>query len=512
MVPSNSNPLSTPQRRLPVETLILTLFFLVTYGLAAVSVVIDYGHALTVAGPNTVGEAGKVYFAHRFQIGESMFATAEHPPYYPSFHGPLLHSLVGALGQITGASIIHLYGIGRTISVLATMGSFVLAGLMLRQLGTSSKWALVVTVVCLGMRDTFHHTISFRPDNWILCLTAFACYVMMAFGEKRWGIALATGIAVIAFFVKPTGISIAGCVVGALLLQHRWKAAVASGIGTILATTSIAFFINAASQGAYFEAMDQARGVPFRFGMLLTCLNQPVTWAPLIVPLALIPFVYRSPDGKLRTDQLTVFVFWSVSVIAACVAATRLGSNPYYMVSGVFLGMILTCRWLSIEVKRGNWNWKWRAVALIVIAGVPFVPPTMSRLYHTLILNAPLHDIAVELTEHFADERPRLAAMANDLEQPVYCDDPGFNVLLDRPGILHPMLVSMMVAQGSFDEDVLLEAVRQKQYGMIVLTGSEWQWEYQGLVPVSHAMLVEIGRNYRRIHPNMKYIVMVPRE
>lgn len=508
MAPLNS--LSPAQRRIPFAALILTLFCLATYGLAAVSVVIDYLHALMVAGPNTVGEAGKVYFAHRFQIGESMFATANSPPYYPSFHGPLLHSLVGAVGQIAGASIIDLYGIGRTISVLATVVSFALAGLMFRQLGTNSWWAIVVAVACLGMRDTFHHTVSFRPDNWILCLTALACYVMMAFSEKRWGVALATGIAVVAFFVKPTGISIAGGIVGVLLLQTRLQAAIATGIGTVVATASIALLINLASLGAYFEAMDQARGVPFRLGMLTTCLNQPTTWVPLLTPVLLIPAIWGRPGSQSESGVLTMIVFWLVSFIAACVAATRLGSNPYYMVSPVFLGVILTCHWLSLNIRESRWSWK--AAALIVIAGVTFVPATLGRLYYSLILNAPLQDISVELTEHFGDERPLLASMANDLQQPVYSDDPGLNVLLDRPGILHPMLVSMMVAQGSFDEQVLLETVRKRQYGMIVLTGSDWQWEYQGLVPVSDAMLLEIGRNYRRVLPNMKYIVMVPRE
>ncbi|MEO2033901.1 MAG: hypothetical protein ABGZ35_17635 [Planctomycetaceae bacterium] len=465
-------------------------------------------NAVRVAGPNTVGEAGKVYFAHRFQTGQSLFATADQPPYYPSFHGPLFHSVVGAIGRVCGATVLDLYGIGRTISVLATCGSFLLAGLILRQLGTGWKWLTVLIVVAMGMEATFQHTISFRPDNWILFLTALTCFLMMTCREQTWAIVAVTLISVVAFFIKPTGISIAGCVVGVLLMERRWKAAILSAAGSVVITSILTVGLNAVSEGAYFQAMNQARGVPFRMSSLLGCLNFPVTWASLAVPFVLVSPVLRSPLSIMRSRQLILIVFWAVSLAFACVTATRMGSGPYYMNSAVLFGLILICHWLSIESKQRRWHSG--IVGLVVLAGLPSIPPAVIAIDHAVFKAMPLHDISVHVTKHFEDERSIVSAMGNVLSQPVFSDDPGLNVLLNRPAVLEPILVAMMIANGSFDESILLEAVRQQRYGMIVLTGSEGYWQFEGVAAVSDAFMQEVIRHYRQIRSDLKYTVMIP--
>jgi len=128
----DSSGLKTPIRKLGRDTeklqktgkqpfprtwlMILIIFMVFVGGRAAINIYSLYGSAIAY-GPNTVGEAGKVYYAKNFIEGRSIFSSGETAPFYPSFHGALLHSMVGVVGRLFQLETNCLYYIGRGISI-----------------------------------------------------------------------------------------------------------------------------------------------------------------------------------------------------------------------------------------------------------------------------------------------------------------------------------------------------------------------------------------------------------
>jgi hypothetical protein len=90
---------------------------------------------------NTLGEAGKVYYAHRFQTGRTIFEAGDQPPFYPSMHGALLHAAVGMIGRLFDLPMGSLYGVGRAISIVMTLLALAGAGVILRAIGASGRGA-----------------------------------------------------------------------------------------------------------------------------------------------------------------------------------------------------------------------------------------------------------------------------------------------------------------------------------------------------------------------------------
>ena len=126
--PEKSN---DPRRRLNKVSSVF-FGFVIVLGTRAVVSLVYLTLALLVPGENTVGEAGKVFYAERVLAGELPFLPGESPPYYPAVHGVLLHASVGAIGKLLSLPHTDLYFVGRGISLLFTLASLFLAWRLLR--------------------------------------------------------------------------------------------------------------------------------------------------------------------------------------------------------------------------------------------------------------------------------------------------------------------------------------------------------------------------------------------
>jgi len=128
---------SNVPRRLPTRISLVGLGlviagFVIVLGTRAIVTLVYLMLALLVPGENTVGEAGKVFYAERVLAGELPFLPGESPPYYPAVHGVLLHASVGAIGKLLSLPHTDLYFVGRGISLLFTLASLFLAWRLLR--------------------------------------------------------------------------------------------------------------------------------------------------------------------------------------------------------------------------------------------------------------------------------------------------------------------------------------------------------------------------------------------
>ena len=485
---------------------VLTLLLL---GLAAVlltylsSVVLRYyAGALVASGPNTIGEAGKVYFAQRFAEGRSIFETGLETPYYPSVHGALLHAIPGGFGFLLGADTTTYYYIGRALSVAFTVGTVFVATRILTALDMSRVWIVIPLLLMLAERHVFNHSVSYRPDNWVLFFSASCCLVILS-GKQGWrSHALLTTLPVLAFYTKATALSLLGSVVIALIVLQRTREAMRVAGVSLLLLLSTGAVLQYASDGRFLEAFSSGAGVGFSMKRSVMFLVDPLLAFVVSLPILLSRYWSKKSRPASR-PALTLRVFWAVGLFSSIVAVTRTGSNFYYFIEPYFYGSLLLAYWLHSTVLPASSS-ALRLTSSTAILAVSFV----SFASHVGYSGKP--DISLFETLLFADERQYAADIANASGSAIFSSDPGLNVLLNSPRVVHPSLQTELILGGVLSPETLLGPVEQCEYARIYLTKHGFQ--FHGVLGLPPEFFEAVERQYQLAPYDGDYLVYEPKQ
>lgn len=471
--------------------------------------------AFTADGPNTVGEAGKVYFAWQVEQGQWPIADGLSAPYYPSVHGLLTHAVVGLWGRSVGARETDLYSMGRWISLLLTVAALFLLGDVGRRLGARPAvlaWCLLLWV---GTPAFLQHAVSYRPDNWLLFLESIALWTVL-FGRNRshvWNTVLLL-LPMVAFHVKAPGVAIGAEIVLGLGLIRGWKPAVLLGAGQgVLLAASLAI-VQWASGGRYLSAF--AHGVAGVGGspgqVLLALLGSRDVVLPFLVitPATLLGRIRHLGKEDVRTRALVAF--WAASTSIAVVISTRAGSDSYYFLGAGTYGL------LCWAVVMSRWKAGQGADTLVAKTGDARLHLGVSGAAVTLLalfgpLAVPGHergsDIALAQTERVAGDRQLIADRINRGGQYCYTDDPGLNVLLKRPAVIYPSIEVLMMRSRALPVDLLEQRLREGSFDCMVSTGMTLTYPGSPMLQADFWRTAQIY--YPRIERQGIYRVMFPR-
>ena len=405
--------------------------------------------ALVANGPNTVGEAGKVYFASKIQAGGRAWATGDTPPYYPSLHGVLLHFSVGALGRVFGSSTSELYWIGRSLSVLFTLSALGLAASIARRTGVPNLFMIFGFLLWIGTYAITQHTVSYRPDNWLLFLSVLSCWLLIREPRGPVAIAVLVFIPTLAFLIKAPGVGLGLAIVAALFVQGR----VRTGAVVALAQSAVLLLalgaIDLSSGGGFSSAMRMGGEAGFSARHLLVSLADPVVAFVVLFPglFMLLP-LFRALVRRNVVVRV-LFAYWAATLLCYGAAATRAGSNSYYFLEPMTYGLILTLVWLVARLRVGQASLVSLVPYLLAVAVVT-IPGTV----RVATLGNP-EDVALVQTSLVGNHRSIVADHVNSTGSYCYSDDPGLNVLLDRPAIIYPLLQVQLIHNGRMAHDAL---------------------------------------------------------
>lgn len=488
-------------RRFHRPLLSLTAVLLVV--LAATHLIYLAG-ALSAPGPNTTGEAGKVYFAYRFAADGTLFDSGMAPPYYPSVHGAFLHALPGMIGDWIGADRIELLYIGRAISVGFTVGTLLLGVFVLRALGLQAGWLALIALLLFASLGLTIHTTSYRPDNWLLFYSTAACLIVV--GGKRGFLYLATlsVLPSLAFFTKATGLSLLLSIVLGLAVARRYRDAFCVGLQAALLIVLVGTVLQLTSGGEFLTSLRTISGMSFSAAHTVRFFIDPfmcVLGAPLLVVIDRIS-VREKPTGPLAS----VAAFWAVSLVTALFSASRTGSNTYYFLEPYFYAALLMVFWLA-RAHHSFALWPARRVAvttmLLIAINVSLSIIVFDRLWH-----GRGGDGALVETQLYGDERRAWADAANLSGAAMFSSDPGLNVLLDRPAVIHPYVQSGLIASGRLPQETMLGPVVRQEYDWIVL--SRFKFSHQGVPRLPPEFLLVVERHYTRVPYVGQYLVYEP--
>lgn len=486
----------------------LAVFVLIVGGMALTSAYQFLG-IVAVPGPNTVGEAGKVYYARRFQLGQSIFDNGAAPPYYASMHGPLLHASVGVIGTIFNLPTSELYVVGRGISLLCTVLALTLIARMLRLFEARLIWFGALLAAFLAAQQIIEHAVSYRPDHWNLLLSVAACYLLLAYPGRRWRLPLLMLIPPVAFFIKAPGIALAVPILLGLGLEGRWKQAIACFFGSMAWWGLGCLAAEMISGGAFTAGMRGGMSMPVSYVYFIALVKSPQHWIPWLMPIALFAEGWP-PRGEYQRRWLTVTGFFAVAFIVAACGSMRAGSNTYYFLESYVYGLFLTVAWIGRLVDRRRDILAAAApavMALVLLFSLMFLQIFVGTWSATLAGDPPM-DVAVRISRLVGGEREAMAAEINENRWRVYSDDPGLNVLLDHPQVIDPLMPAMMVRHGSLTMEELIGPVKRREYDLIVLSGIVWH--HMGVVNIPPEFQQAMAENYQRAAVESKYLVLMP--
>lgn len=499
--------------RLPLSRSARIALWGLVFGVLALKAALTLGYlgrALLVEGPNTTGEAGKVYFAERVQEGRAPFDDGIAPPYYPSVHGVLVHAPVGGLGALLDASVTELYAIGRGISVLLTVFALALVGDLGRRLGLQPALLLAGLLAWVGSFDLIHHTVSYRPDNWLLFLGSLACWLVSTRPDARSSLAVLAVLPAVAFHVKSPGVVVGVAIVGALILQGHRRRAVGLGTVQLVLVLASVLVLEALSDGAYMSGLRAVGNVSASIRNVLFALapGDPIVPWLVFFPLVSLPMLRRHCVAGSGSLVCSVGVFWAVTTLGYAAASLRSGSNTYYFLEPATYGILIGLVWLSRsgkgkEASDGGSKVPTQVAAVALITVLLASPSTAS-----VLANGRMPDVALFRSEQLGDLRGPLAERLNGAGLQCYSDDPGLNVLLDRPAVIYPLLQKQMIEDGTLDSASLFRPVERREFDCVVLSGV--RWSYRNEPVLSDTFLRTIGENYRPDETVGRYTILAP--
>lgn len=492
--------------------LLLAILALVALTVRAGSSVHRLAEAYVAPGPNTIGEAGKVYFAARIQEGKLAFADGNSPPYYPSVHGVASHALVAAVGRIAGLRTEQLYGVGRTVSLVMTLLAVVLLVDIGRRSRLSASTMAVGGLLWLGSYPLLQHAVSYRPDNWLLFLSVLACWILIRPTLKRHHFLLLALLPALAFHVKSPGLVLVGVIALGILLRYGRETTAWLVSGQVLIILASVLTLERLSDGTYWDGLASADTVSITWDQALTVLLG--TPDPLIPFVVLLPVIFLTIDRSSRSShrplvKQILLVFWLGTLGAYGLAAMRMGSNTYYFLEpatyGLLLGLIRFSKWNTcrtvVEGSKRAFRCPVSVSAFVVtLLAIPSVLP--------LVGDGHLPSVASFRSERVAGYRTDLAARINSSDMYCYTDDPGLNVLLDRPAVIYPVLQTQMMRSGSLAPDTRLENVRRRDFDCVALTGI--RWSAYGSPAVGEAFYQAVRRHYGRVERMGPYELRFP--
>ena len=463
----------------PVRRVVLggaLALFIIVIGTGAIVTLHRLGHWALISGPNTVGEAGKVYFAHRVVTGQSIFVTGDKPPYYASMHGTLLHASVGWIGAIFNLSQESLYGVGRIISIISTIIALWLAGLILRKLGAGWPWFAALLAIFFTSEQMVVHSVSYRPDHWILLLSTFCCYLLVAHAQdrKRWHLIVLAVIPPIAFFIKAPGMALVLPIAASLMIERRGKiAAITAGTSFVLLGAAL-LAIEIGSGGKFSAGLRSGMDMPISFATYISFASVYLYWIAWLMPIALIRRALPM-RGETQRRWLVVPLFFAFGYVVSAIGSMRAGSNMYYFVDSYLYGMLLTVAWVADLVRREDGTY-WYAMAIVLIFAGLFAKPTydIARVSFPVDYETPM-DISIRISRDVGHERRELANIINENKLKCYSDDAGLNIMLDQPQVIYPLMQTLMIRNGALPKNGMAAPVIRQEYDVIMMTGYRWK-------------------------------------
>jgi hypothetical protein len=464
--------------------------WLVSLALGALALVVVF-ETFSVRVPAEVslnyGEGFVQLDAVRAARGEPLYGDPGTLPWTLHVYTPLYSWLV-ALLLLDGSSS---YVPGRLIgylSVLFTAALIVWSG---RTRSGSVAWGVGALYLTLPLFIPWGAAV--RPDNLAVAFSALGVVIVDRCAGRRslyWAIPvfLAAGL------TKQS--VLAGLAAACVSLALRDKR-IALRFSAVFATAMVAIVagLELASDGGFWlHTVSAHLDKPFgwnRVGSVATAFG--LSHAPLVLLAAALCI------RLALTRRASIYGLWLVIAALTTITAGKSGSDTNYFLEAAAAAMFLAAQELSWPASSAP---AWRRAVAAIAAGMAIVWAG---------LNVGLHE---RNGEWIAGSEAAFEAALIEWGRtpgPIVSDDAGFLLAANEPLYLRPYIMSELARSGDWDPAPLLEALRQREVGLLIV-----QREPEGIYHMRYTaeMRAAMERHYRRVGAyrlDFEYEIHTPR-
>jgi len=355
----------------------------------------------------------------------------------------------------------------RALSLLALLSSCVLVSAIVRSLGAARRPALLAGVFCLALFCVAADFPCFvgidDPTIPALAIYLAGLWVFLRWGVSRLGLAFSALLFVLAFSTKHNPVEFPLAVFAGLLLVSLRRALwfAACGLTSLAAAIALHFVYG----GPYFLRDLLA---PRSYSVAKVPLMLGVVWGPLLLPLGVslyTAYLYR------RDPRRRVVAF--VLLFGLLMGGYFLGGYgvSINVLFGCFVAMCILLGLFFDRVFSRSQRWVvYAPLALFAWLLIPWlvVPPLDDRAAVQLNWNPPL---ALEQTAAAEARFEDGVAMLRSQPGPALCESLLRCYFAGKPYIYDPYNATRMIGLGQLDSEVIVSAIRRRQFGAIQLSG-----------------------------------------
>jgi hypothetical protein len=396
------------------------------------------------------GESIVLDETHRLAEGQPLYAPPTALPLTVTAYSPVYYLAVGLLQQLSGDTG---YSVGRIVSVAATFASAVLIAWSVHRI--TANWA--AGLLACGL---------FLTQNLTVLLWGPTHRVdMLALGFAMSGLALATGgrttlaafPLALAVLTKQTYAAAPACVLLALWSQRRAMARFgAVFVGSVLLAFGVGDWLTG-SQLLWHTVVANAN--PFDLDYFVAMLGEFAQFNAL--PLVAAATLFGLPARPAERQWRAYFV---LSGLVALATVGKIGASSNYWLeltaaTSVLIG-VLAAR--VSEPSAAPAAFASAGLAGLVLASlltcIPAYQATMNQTAAVALSGRPA-DIA---------DRLQAAAFVANEPGPVLTDDPDLALQAGKR-VEFELIYTLLALQGVWDETPVLNPIRARQFGVVVL-------------------------------------------
>ncbi len=415
--------------------------------------------SLVTTTPITYPEGAHVAAILRLRAGEPLYPEFLSYPLVLTPYPPALYVLGATLSGVLSMGAYETTVAVRALTLATAIGSALTIGHVSRKEGVGLLAALTASALFLSIPLLDHWGFSVRPDLPAIFLSLLAGWQALRGRRCLW---IAGVLAGLAMLMKLTAVAMPVSIALWLISQRRFGDGLrfsAATLGTLALGAAVTLVLSSG------EAFDHT--VVAHMNPLLT-VEHAVSVFLQLPRLAWVPFgaALIGLGVQMRTHRLELSgIYWLVALAVGLYSLRGRGGDVNYLIEPA----AATC-WLGAHGFAAIWNRANRgdlrflaASALVLIASVAWGNETF-RSWRK--------DGGVD-----TDRRQPIAEIA--AAGSVLTEEPTMALLAGVPLVVSDVFhLSMLQTAGRYDDTDLIQRIRQREYGLVVLRGDVRQTRY----------------------------------
>lgn len=416
--------------------------------------------SISTRWPITYPEGAQVAAVLRLRNGEPLYPPFLAYPYIITPYPPLLYLLDAGVSALLGLGVYETMVAARALTLATSFGAALLVGMLAvrERVGRIASLTAAALFLPIPLLDQWGFAV--RPDLPAIFLSLAAGWLLLRSPRLVWAAGLVVGLALLTKFTA-ISMPISACIwlVASRRLRHAIVFA-ASAVGVAGGGAAVTLALSHGEAFGHTVLANMNPLLPMEHAIDIFARLPTLAWFPFAA--AVVGMLIQIRSRQLRLSG----VYWPVTLAVGLFTLRGRGGDVNYLLEAA----AATC-WLAAHGLREIWltlrpRVDARLVALpvvVTIAGLIWGARTFSFWRAEGGVNTdrrlPIEEVAVAPS--------------------VLAEEPTMVLLAGKPLVLSdPFNLSQLQTAGRFDPSDLIQRIRQRDFGLIVLRGDVRQTRY----------------------------------